>query len=119
MGWWSVITVHCSDKYLCSGTATSHAGYIYYSGGATIAVNNTFKSSDPGPLNKYEYVSFTKIMRLDPITDNWTTVFMVRPDLNQNYTLYGAVPTSVSLKRIKVKNGHLVSCSLASDDVSD
>ena len=108
-----------SDKYFSSGTATSHAGYIYYSGGATMAVNNTFKSSDPGPLNKYEYVSFTKIMRLDPITDTWTTVFMVRPDLNQNYTLYGAVPSSVSLKRIKVKNGHLVSCSLASEDVSD
>ena len=44
-----------------SVTATSHAGYVYYSGGATIAVNNTFKSSDPGPLNKYEYVSFTKV----------------------------------------------------------
>ena len=33
--------------------------------------------SDPGPLNKYEYVSFTKVMRLDPVTDTWSTVFMV------------------------------------------
>ena len=84
-----------------------------------MAVNNTFKSSDPGPLNKYEYVSFTKVMRLDPITDTWSCVLTVRPDLTQNYTLYGAVPSSVSLKRIKVKNGNLVSCSLSEGDGVD
>jgi len=27
---------------------------------------------------------------------------MVRPDVKQDYTLYGAVPATVSLKRIKV-----------------
>ena len=27
----------------CLGQATSHAGYIYYSGGACLAINNTFK----------------------------------------------------------------------------
>ena len=84
-----------------------------------MAVNNTFKSSDPGPLNKYEYVSFSKVMRLDPITDTWSCVLTVRPDLNQNYTLYGAVPSSVSLKRIKVKNGHLVTSCLSSADQAD
>ena len=72
-----------SFRGYCFGQASSHAGFIYYSGGATLAVNNTYKTRESGPLNKYEYVSFTKIMRLDPITDTWTTVFMVRPDLNQ------------------------------------
>ena len=104
---------------LPSGTATSHAGYIYYSGGCTLAVNNTYKVSDPGPLNKYEYVSFTKVMKLDPVTDTWTTVFMVRPDTQQNYTLYGAVPSSLNLKRIKVKNKCLVNCTLSTNDVSE
>merc|ERR1719483_1554095 len=75
------------------GQATSHAGFIFYSGGVTLAVNNTFKStSDPGPLNKYEYVSYTKVIRLDPNTETWTQVFMIQPDLRQDYTLYGAVP---------------------------
>ena len=80
------------------GTATSHAGYIYYSGGCTLAVNNTYKVTDPGALNKYEYVSFTKVMKLDPVTDSWSSVFSVRPESKQSYTLYGAVPSSISLK---------------------
>jgi len=101
----------------CLGTATSTAGYIYYSGGCTLAVNNTYKVSDPSPLNKYEYVSFTKVMKLDPVTDTWTTVFMVTPDAKQNYTLYGAVPSSLNMKRIKVKNGQLVNCNLSTMDV--
>ena len=57
-----------------SGQASSHAGFIYYSGGATLAVNNTYKPADPGPLHKYEYVSFTKVMRLDPNTEDWSQV---------------------------------------------
>ena len=65
-------------------------------------MNNTFKSSNPGPLNKYEFVSFTKVMRLDPNTETWSQVFMVQPDAKQNYTLYGAVPATINLKRIKV-----------------
>ena len=56
------------------GQASSHAGFIYYSGGATLAVNNTYKPADPGPLHKYEYVSFTKVMRLDPNTEDWSQV---------------------------------------------
>jgi hypothetical protein len=43
------------------GGAVSHAGCIYYSGGATLAINNIFKSCDTAPLNKYEYVSFPKV----------------------------------------------------------
>ena len=43
------------------GQAVSHAGCIYYSGGATLAINNIFKSGDTAPLNKYEYVSFSKV----------------------------------------------------------
>ena len=39
----------------------SNAGCIYYSGGATLAVNNIFKSCDTAPLNKYEYVSLPKV----------------------------------------------------------
>jgi hypothetical protein len=39
----------------------SHAGHIYYSGGATLAVNNIFKSCDTAPLHKYEYVSLPKV----------------------------------------------------------
>ena len=102
-----------------SGTATSHAGYIYYSGGCTLAVNNTYKVTDPGALNKYEYVSFTKVMKLDPVTDSWSSVFCVRPESKQSYTLYGAVPSSISLKRIKVKNGHLVNTSMSIDDLAE
>jgi len=98
------------------GQATSHAGFIYYSGGATLAINNTFKSSNPGPLNKYEFVSFTKVMKLDPNTETWSQVFMVQPDVKQNYTLYGAVPATINLKRIKVKNGRLVSCIIATEE---
>lgn len=75
--------------------------------------------SDPGPLNKYEYVSFTKVMRLDPVTDTWTTLFMVSPDTNQNYTLYGAVPSAINLRRIKVKNGRLVNCNMSTVNMSD
>jgi len=105
-----------SFRGYCFGQASSHAGYIYYSGGATLAVNNTYKPGDPGPLHKYEYVSFTKVMRLDPNTEEWSQVFMVRPDVKQDYTLYGAIPATVSLKRIKVKNGRLVSCAIAQED---
>ena len=63
-----------------AGQASSHAGFIYYSGGATLAVNNTYKPADPGPLHKYEYVSFTKVMRLDPNTEDWS---QVRPFMTQ------------------------------------
>ena len=112
-----------SFRGYCFGQASSHAGFIYYSGGATLAVNNTYKTRENGPLNKYEYVSFTKVMRLDPNTEEWAQVwtrtppflkrrsmstspkfqvFMVRPDVKQDYTLYGAVPATVSLRRIKV-----------------
>ncbi len=45
----------------CLGQAVSHAGHIYYSGGASLAVNNVFKSGDTAPLHKYEYVSFPKV----------------------------------------------------------
>ena len=31
--------------------------------------------TDPGPLNKYEYVSCSKVLKLDPVTDTWTSVF--------------------------------------------
>jgi hypothetical protein len=41
-------------------------------------------------------------MKLDPNTETWSQVFMVRPDVKQNYTLYGAVPATINLKRIKV-----------------
>jgi len=98
--------------------------------------------TDPGPLNKYEYVSCSKVLKLDPVTDTWTSVFRwistlylqylqyiynistlstlsVRPETQQNYTLYGAVPSSINLKRIKAKNGHLVSCNLAVNDVAE
>ena len=63
-----------SFRGYCFGQASSHAGFIYYSGGATLAVNNTFKTRENGPLNKYEYVSFTKVMRLDPNTEEWAQV---------------------------------------------
>ena len=63
-----------SFRGYCFGQASSHAGFIYYSGGATLAVNNTYKTRENGPLNKYEYVSFTKVMRLDPNTEEWTQV---------------------------------------------
>ena len=43
----------------------------------------------------------------------------VRPETQQNYTLYGAVPSSINLKRIKAKNGHLVSCNMAINDVAE
>ena len=49
------------DRCLILGQAVSHAGCIYYSGGATLATNNIFKSCDTAPLNKYEYVSLTKV----------------------------------------------------------
>ena len=32
---------------------------------------------------------------------------MVRPDVKQDYTLYGALPATVSLRRIKVTSGYL------------
>ena len=57
------------------------------------------------------------MMKLDPVTDTWSTVFMVTPDAKQNYTLYGAVPSSLNIKRIKVKNGRLVNCNLSTTDV--
>ena len=82
-------------------------------------MNNTYKVTDPGALNKYEFVSFTKVMKLDPVTDSWSSVFSVRPESKQSYTLYGAVPSSISLKRIKVKNGHLVNTSLSIDDLAE
>lgn len=63
-----------SFRGYCFGQASSHAGFIYYSGGATLAVNNTYKTRENGPLNKYEYVSFTKVMRLDPNTEEWAQV---------------------------------------------
>ena len=31
--------------------------------------------TDPGPLNKYEYVSCSKVLKLDPVTDTWSSVF--------------------------------------------
>jgi len=100
------------------GQASSYAGYIYYSGGATLAVNNTYRSAhDPGPLNKYEYASFTTIMRLDPNKETWSQVFMVHPEAKQDYTLYAGIPASVSLRRIKVKNGHLIQTQIAQDDL--
>ena len=151
-----------SFRGYCFGQASSHAGFIYYSGGSTLAVNNTYKTRENGPLNKYEYVSFTKVMRLDPNTEEWaqvrttrplpwvvnkcfpptlSQVFMVRPDVKQDYTLYGAVPATVSLKRIKVtkdtlgpslkqeerkgwpmcqvKSGRLACCQIAQEDAPD
>ena len=36
---------------------------------------------------------------------NLSQVFMVRPDVKQDYTLYGAVPATVTLRRIKVTRG--------------
>ena len=63
-----------SFRGYCFGQASSHAGFIYYSGGSTLAVNNTYKTRENGPLNKYEYVSFTKVMRLDPNTEEWAQV---------------------------------------------
>jgi len=98
------------------GQAVSHAGCIYYSGGATLAINNIFKSGDTAPLNKYEYVSFSKVLRLEPNMEEWKTIFNPSPDHTQDYTLYGAIPSSVNLKKIKVKNGRLVSSQLSSDD---
>ena len=43
----------------------------------------------------------------------------VTPNPNQNYTLYGAVPSAINLRRIKVKNGRLVNCNLNSVNVAD
>jgi len=108
-----------SFRGYCFGQASSHAGFIYYSGGATLAVNNTYKTRESGPLNKYEYVSYTKVMRLDPNTEDWAQVFMVRPDVKQDYTLYGAVPATVTLRRIKVKSGRLACCQIAQEDKPD
>ena len=68
-----------SFRSYCFGQASSHAGFIYYSGGATLAVNNTYKTRENGPLNKYEYVSFTKVMRLDPNTEEWAQVWTGTP----------------------------------------
>ena len=65
-----------SFRGYCFGQASSHAGFIYYSGGATLAVNNTYKTRESGPLNKYEYVSYTKVMRLDPNTEDWAQVII-------------------------------------------
>ena len=73
--------------------------------------------TDPGALNKYEYVSFTKVMKLDPVTDSWSSVFSVRPESKQSYQLYEAVSSSISLKRIKFKNRHLVNSSMSIDDL--
>jgi len=92
------------------GGAVSHAGCIYYSGGATLAINNIFKSCDTAPLNKYEYVSFPKVLKLEPNIKEWKTIYSQSPVNNQDYTLYGAIPAYISLKKIKVKNGRLVSC---------
>ena len=36
----------------------------------------------------------------------------VRPDVRQNYTLYGAVPAAINLRRIKVNIIQLVNCAL-------
>ncbi|XP_023328521.1 uncharacterized protein LOC111701459 [Eurytemora carolleeae] len=94
------------------GQAVSNAGCIYYSGGATLAVNNIFKSCDTAPLNKYEYVSLPKVLRLEPNQEEWRAIFSPSPGHTQDYTLYGAVPASVTLKKIKVKNGRLASCPL-------
>ena len=66
---------------------------------------------------------------------------MVRPDVKQDYTLYGAVPATVSLRRIKVtkdtlgpglkqegsrswpmcqvKSGRLACCQIAQEDAPD
>jgi len=101
------------------GQAVSHAGCIYYSGGATLAINNIFKCCDTAPLNKYEYVSLPKVLRLEPNNDEWRTIFNPSPDHRQDYTLYGAVPASVSLKKIKVKNGRLVSCQITSEELGN
>ena len=37
------MSIDCISTCFVSGTATSNAGYIYYSGGCTLAVNNTYK----------------------------------------------------------------------------
>ena len=77
-----------SFRGYCFGQASSHAGFIYYSGGATLAVNNTYKTRENGPLNKYEYVSFTKVMRLDPNTEEWAQVWTGTPPW-ENFSTYG------------------------------
>jgi len=103
----------------CLGHCGSYAGVIYYSGGATLAVNNLYKSSNPDILNKYEYVSFSGTLRLDPSTQSWSPAFQVKTGRKHDYTLYGALPISINLRRIKAKNGRLVSCQVATEETLD
>ena len=44
-----------------------------------------------------------KVLRLEPNLEEWRSVYSVTPQHGQDYTLYGAVPASVNLKKIKVK----------------
>jgi hypothetical protein len=53
-------------------------------------VNNTYKPGDPGPLHKYEYVSFTKVMRLDPNTEDWSQVDPPPTDPRPGAGVHGA-----------------------------
>jgi len=104
----------------CLGHAVSYAGVIYYSGGSTLAINNTYKTSNPDVLNKYEYVSFSCTLRLDPNSPAWLPASQVQTGRTKNdYTLYGALPISINLRRIKAKSGRLVSCQVATEETLD
>jgi hypothetical protein len=43
-----------------------------------------------------------QVLRLEPNLEEWRSVYCVTPQHGQDYTLYGAVPASVNLKKIKV-----------------
>jgi hypothetical protein len=56
--------------------------------------------SIPGLLNSSKISS--QVLRLEPNLEEWRSVYCVTPQHGQDYTLYGAVPASVNLKKIKV-----------------
>ena len=53
-------------------------------------------------MNKYDYVSFSGTLRLDPHSSQWSQTYRVTAGKKNDYTLYGALPFSINLRRIKV-----------------
>ena len=53
-------------------------------------------------MNKYDYVSFSGTLRLEPHSSQWTQTYRVTAGKKNDYTLYGALPFSINLRRIKV-----------------
>ena len=61
-------------------------------------INNIYiivaQVTDPGPLNKYEYVSCSKVLKLDPVTDTWSSVFRWISTLYLQYLQTAPAPRS-------------------------